>query len=273
MKILELTSDIVFRSFMLSPNTINYKSRLLHLITKIPEEALKKAVYTSQELRASNKNNKIFRTDILVTVGNHIISIEMNNEYYDGLLIKNNNYVSKLSSEQLEKGEDYLKYKKIIAINIDNFHLYDGDKIVYEFMMKEIETGELEYDFYKSYHIDLKNVKDVRYNKNEINKMLNIFVTDDLNSLKGDKIMDEAIEALERLKLEEKYIGLYDKEKVERKIFNTRIKNATLEGKDEGIKEEKTNIARKMLESNMKVEDISKFTGLTKKEIEKLKNI
>ena len=48
------------------------------------------------------------------------------------------------------------------------------------------------------------------------------------------------------------------------------------EGRKEGIKEgkraEKEDTARKMISKNMKIEDIIEITGLTKEEIEKLKN-
>ena len=41
-KILELTSDIVFKSFMLSEDTKEYTARLISLITKIPEKEILK---------------------------------------------------------------------------------------------------------------------------------------------------------------------------------------------------------------------------------------
>ena len=40
MKLLELTSDVVFKSFMMSEKTNPYKARLIHLITGIPESEL-----------------------------------------------------------------------------------------------------------------------------------------------------------------------------------------------------------------------------------------
>ena len=42
-------------------------------------------------------------------------------------------------------------------------------------------------------------------------------------------------------------------------------------GLDEGIKEGRTEIAKKMLAMNMKVEEVMEITELTKKEIEKIK--
>ena len=279
MKFLELTSDVIFKAFMLSSNAINYKARLLHLITGINEEELVRATYTSQELRVSNKQDKVYKTDIIITGKNHIISLEMNKDYYKGQDLKNEMYRSKILSDELDKGEDYLDIKEVIQINIDDFHPCKGNKIVYEFIVMEKDTKEIKNEYYKNYDIDLKNVDEKDYNKSEINKMLIIFKNCDYEKLRGDEIMDEALDELERISSDTKIIGLYDKEKVEKKILNTRLRYAREEGErlgeknglEKGKKEEKNDIAKKMLKSNMSIEDIMKFTGLTKKGLENLK--
>ena len=117
MKLLELTSDIVFKAFMMSDNTKHYKAKLISLITGIPEINLENATYESNELAVTNKNDKVYKTDIIVKVDRNIISIEMNKDYYEGLFIKNATYVNKLESEQFERGDSYLSYNKIIQIN------------------------------------------------------------------------------------------------------------------------------------------------------------
>ena len=95
--------------------------------------------------------------------------------------------------------------------------------------------------------------------------------------------MDEALDELERISSDEKIIGLYDKEKVEKKILNTRLRYAEETGEkrgekrgeriglEKGKKEERNDIARKMLKRNMSIEDIKELTGLTLEELEKLK--
>ena len=55
MKLLELTSDVVFKSFMMSDKTKEYKARLIHLITGIPESELLSATYQSIELPVKKK--------------------------------------------------------------------------------------------------------------------------------------------------------------------------------------------------------------------------
>ena len=146
-------------------------------------------------------------------------------------------------------------------------------------MLMEKDTKEIGNEYYKSYHIDLKSVDEIDYNKNEINKMLMIFKDCDYEKLRGDEIMDEALDELERISSDTKIIGLYDKEKVEKKILNTRLRGAKeegleegkKEGLEEGKKEGKKDIARKMLKRNMSIEDIKELTGLTLEELEKLK--
>jgi predicted transposase/invertase (TIGR01784 family) len=50
------------------------------------------------------------------------------------------------------------------------------------------------------------------------------------------------------------------------------IKEGKIEGKKEGKTEEKIEIAKKMLESEFEVDQISNLTGLTQKEVNEIKN-
>ena len=83
--------------------------------------------------------------------------------------------------------------------------------------------------------------------------------------------MEEAYETLENISNDEKIIGLYDAEKVEQKILNTRLKGAKQEGIEQGIQQRNIEIAKSMLNKNMKIEDIMDITGLSKEEINNFK--
>lgn len=282
-KLLELTSDVVFKSFMMSENTNKYKARLISLITDIPESVLLKAKYVSKELPVSNKKDKVFKTDIIIYVENHIISMEMNKEYYDGLFLKNSEYALKVGSEQFDRGDNYLVYKQVIQISIDDFKKFKKDKLVYKFEMMDEDTLERETDLFKSYHINLPYLKKLSYNKcNELERLFYLFKDElsekEIEEIRENKMMNDAYNELEKISSDEKIIGLYDKEKVERKILNTRIISAKNEGRIEGEKsgiskgkkEEKLEIASNMLKKNYDINDIVEITGLTKKEIEKI---
>ena len=267
MKVLDLKKDTIFKSFMMSKNTNNYKAKLIHLITGISEIDLKKAVYQSIEHPISNSSDKVYKTDIITTVKNHILSLEMNKKFYEDSLIKNSDYRSKIISESLKSGESYQTQRQVIQINFDNYHIYKGDRIIYEFRMREKETLEEEYrNSSISYHVDLENLK--RYNKDdELKKLLEIFISEDIDKLRGSKEMDEAIEELERLSQDENIIGLYDAELLQEK----HEKSIREEGLKEGINQEKIEIAKNLLKMNMKIEDISKATNLSVEKIDKLR--
>ena len=234
MKTLNLKSDIVFKSFMLSNATNPFKAKLINLITGIPIEDLENATYTSQELRSSQMHEKVFKTDIIVTIDSHIISIEMNKSIYDELKVRNSLYGFSIASSELERGDSYLNYKKLIQINLDISNNFKEP--ISEFKMYDIRTKELENDLIISYHVDLSRI--IQYNDNNM-KLFQIF-GDNIDNLKGiDKDMDDAINELERISNDEHIIGLYDAEKVERKMRNTELMCARNEGIQEGIEEGK----------------------------------
>ena len=70
-------------------------------------------------------------------------------------------------------------------------------------------------------------------------------------------------------------VRLYTKLSRREMEYNTLIVEATekglKEGIEQGIEQNNLEVAKKMLEENIKVETISKITGLTKEEIAKLK--
>ena len=247
-KILELTSDIVFKSFVLSEDTKEYTARLISLITKIPEkEILKNAVFNNVELSVKNKSDKRYRTDIIITIVKNIINIEMNREYYDGLFSKNNAYISKLYSDQFDVGDSYTNISKIIGINIDNFSKFRGNKFVYKFLPMEIETKEIEEENRESYHLDLEYLRNKCYNNDklsELEKMCQIFIEEDFEHLenlkKGDDVMTKAVNKLEEISKDDKIIGLYDAEAVDRKVWYSKIlyaeKIGTERGMEKGLK-------------------------------------
>ena len=65
-------------------------------------------------------------------------------------------------------------------------------------------------------------------------------------------------------------VKLYTKLSRREMEYNTHIAEATEEGYNKGIEEEKLNVAKKMLEENLPLEIISKITGLSNEEITEL---
>ena len=62
-RLLDLTSDPVFKAFMMSEDTKEYTAKLINLITKIPkEEILKHSVFNNVEIPIRNKKDKRYRS-------------------------------------------------------------------------------------------------------------------------------------------------------------------------------------------------------------------
>ena len=280
---LDLTFDPLFKAFMLSDNTKHYKAELFSLITGIPEELFLDAKYTSEELKINRENEKAFITDVIIKFNNIVVSLEMNRKKLIGTMEKNINYGAKLKGEELERGKNYDKSRKIIQISFNNFHISKDKSVVQKYILANINTKEILTENFIFYEIDLLNLKDRCYNEyvTRLENLLTIFVTKRLDILKGDrnmldKNMEEAILEIERLKREKDIIGLYDKEKVEEKLRNTEIEHAlekgTKKGLKQGINQGIQEVAKNMLKNNMEIDDIAKMTGLTIQEIEKLKD-
>ena len=132
--------------------------------------------------------------------------------------------------------------------------------------MLEIDTLEEEYEGESiSYHIDLENLKS--YNKEEeLKQLLELFVSENVENLRGIDIMDEAINELEILSQDENIIGLYNAELLE-KAIREEIKE---KGVQKGQQEKSIEIAKNLLAMNMNIKDISKATGLSMTEIDEL---
>lgn len=265
-RLLKLTSDVVFKEFMISGNIREYKARLIHLIPGLDEDKLLKVKYVCKEFSVNHKKDKTYKSDIVVNVDFYILNIEINASYYDVLFEKNNTYMNKIRSEIFDRGDSYLNIEKVIQINIDNFSHYKGDKLIYKFEMREEDAHELECTNIESYHIDLENLQKICHTnseRKELEKLLMMFIAIDeskLEEYRSDQMMNDAINELERISQDEKIIGLYDAEVVERKIKNTQIESAR--------RQEKLQIAKSLNLRGVSLEEIIEVTGLNMNHID-----
>jgi predicted transposase/invertase (TIGR01784 family) len=87
---------------------------------------------------------------------------------------------------------------------------------------------------------------------------------EELQNLNADEI--------ERDNAERRYMNLMSIKGLKEREFNEGKKEGKIEGIKEGKTEEKIEIAKKMLESEFEVDQISNLTGLTQEEVNKIKN-
>ena len=283
-KIIPATYDPVFKALLTSEECREYLADLINIVTKIPKESIiNNLIIRNSEHMKGNIKEKRKTSDLIVDVENNRINLECNLDYYEGLFSKNNAYQHKLAAEQFLVGKDYIEEKKIIQINFDMFTRFDEREII-KFVIMDPERQIVETEKYEKYHVNLDLIYKLYYNEhkelsNEGKKLLLLTVDNKKtleNIVKGDRVMEKAKNKLVDLSEDSELIGMYDKEIVDRKVRNTMIKSAQMEGKklgmEEGINEGINRVVINMLKENIAIDLIQKYSGLETDVIEELKS-
>ena len=285
-KLVPMIYDKVFKGVLTSKETRGYLTNLISNITGIKKENLKKnLVFKNNEQQVTGVSEKKKITDMVVEIKDCVINLEMNKEYYEGLMDRNNEYISKIRESIIYEGESYSDVPKIIQINFDNFNYYSPDKrVVIKFEMRD-ENGLKEGVNTESYHVILPNAKEKYYNegsKDELVRELVIMMAEkdeELEKLIQDNMeLRKVGEKIVEISNDERLQGWYDEEEHQRKIRNSQMESAIkkswnkgkADGLKEGIKEGKKEIAKNLLKEGVDIKIISSSTGLSINDINKL---
>lgn len=199
-------------------------------------------------------------------------------------------YWSGLFREQLKKGNRYKELNKVISVIIIDYELKKLEEIEdlhTEWKIKEVKTGKdiLLTDKLEIHIIELPKVKKA-IEKDKNNKLAQWMMFIDNPNEEGVKRIveknEEIKEAMEELEiisgdaearrlaeLRQKYI--LDQNSCIDEAVERGLKKGIEEGIEKGIKNNKIEVAKRMLKQNMNIELICQITDLTKEEIEKIK--
>lgn len=123
-KILSGVYDCIFKALLLNKENKGFLKIIINEITDIPLKYLDNIQILNNEHIVENKKDKKMRSDIIVSIGNRIINIEMNKDYYEGVFRKNDGYLSKMATRLYNEGDNYLNTYDLIQINFDNFNFF-----------------------------------------------------------------------------------------------------------------------------------------------------
>ena len=264
--------DKAFKEIMMKKENFSILKKVLENILEIEVKEI--------ELRPLNLNtNNIYvkgkETDLLVLTNEGKIEIEVNTHYEDYVRVRNFCYITNIYQNEITEGSKYSEEIKMIQINL-NYGVKDKEyKRIYK--MRDEEGKE----YIKNciiYEINMDKYKEILYNNNkeEIEKNKYILMLDmnleELEKYKEDKVVKEYMEKMERLNQSPMFINWITKEKDEEMIRNTQLFRAEEKGINKGREQANLEIAQKMIQKNIPMEQICEITGLDKKEIEKLVN-
>ena len=271
-KVIPGTTDTMFKIVMIS-----CKSYLTFLISEFininESDLVKKIIIQNNELPLSNAKERKKISDFIAKVDKSLINFEMNSEYFDGLLIRNQAYLGKIEGESLNVSEDYSNMQRFLQVNFNDFIHFKSDSPILEFVYTDKVNGEIETENLKKYHISLPKLEKKYYNGDKLSKLekaLLILKLDKIKDLeeisKGDDDLMEAVERIKDATFDINTIGLYDAEldrkwKEEAKIayYN---KLARKDGREEGREEEQSSIITNMLNNGITPIKITEMTGI-----------
>ena len=199
-------------------------------------------------------------------------------------------YWSRLYSQDIEKGKDYLQLNKTICIWIVDSIVYEEFK-EYESTWKVQEARYGIQGHFSDFEIHIielqkfRNTDIIKPSKKEFWLWFIDYTKKELVdvSIKDVKEVEKAYEEYKRITSDKALMNAIINMDMAEMDRAQEITDARLEGKQEGIKEGETRgvekgreenkieIAKKMLSMKMAVNDIVEATGLSKDEVEKLK--
>ena len=278
-KNINLMNDALFKAFMAHENNRCLVIDFIHSLTGIEKEILRKATFISgEEIPIRKVTNKKQLMDFSIRLENkQRIVIEMNQSNPSHIFDKNALYAFSVIVELSHKNMD--EYPKVILINIDNVNIFKTDKPVLNF---KIQTNDeiVENEMYESFHLVLANIHNPKYNiDKEIIAFADFLQGKNLeklaNKYRGSEKYMAAIRTVADLTTDEDLIGYYDyeeaKEQELREAKAYALKTGHEEGRKEGRKQEKIEVAKRLLSLGTDIEIVAKSTMVPIKELEFLK--
>ena len=292
LKILQPKNDVVFQA-LFTRGKEKITKALLEDILKIKIHKLD--LDKSKDLLNDNKKDKNGRLDLRAILNDNIeCDIEIQLSTHDKVLERFLYYWSKMYSANLEIGEEYSKLRQTISIIIVDDEIKQFKEIKKACTKWQIREEEYRDKILTSYFqmniIEIsKAIKE--YEKDKSNAVLQwMKFLDNPEDMEVKRIMEEnqdikeAKEELDKISQDDILRRMALKAKLERMDHKQELYEAKRDGRAEGrkegevigeargIKQEKEETALKMLKEKMDIEVITRITGLTEEEINKLKN-
>lgn len=215
---------------------------------------------------------EIKETDIKATTnkGERInIEIQLKNEH--NMIQRSLYYWSKLYEEQINEGDPYEKLARTVCINILDFKYLKGENYHTAYRLKEIETHEELTDLEEIHFIEIPKLKDV---PDQVEDMLVGWI-EFLKDPESEKVrrlelsheeIREAKDELWKISRDSKERELYDMRENSLRDKISALYTAEQRGIEQGIEQEKRNLAKALLDI-LDDETIASKTGLTKEEV------
>ena len=278
MDMIPLSYDLVFKSiFKLN---LNLLVDFLNASLKIEIAKDEKIRILDSELPVTNKNERKKMIDIIVSINDKIfIDIEMNRSKFEYVMERNFNYLDKIATIIFEKGKSIKDINNIqLNLNISPFEEDLEDIIVpYGLLTQKIYPSNKRLIikslalYSKLYYNEGVKTKEIIWYMMLIARTFSELYELSKHIL-DEKEVNRLMEAMIEMSNDGFILHEWQKDKMDALVKQNEMEGAKQEGIEQGIMENKIEIAKNMLKENMDIQTISRLTNLTETDIQKLKN-
>ena len=285
-EVIPLTYDRVFKLIFGDANHLERLNLLLSVTLKKKVEVIK--LYPN-DLLDDNRVNKKNEVDLLCKLDGEYVSIEINTNLNQEVVDRNIAFVSRLMSKDLKPGEEYSDISRYYQINID---VEDFLGVPYEVChLVGDNTHKLVTDRAEFYFINVKHFAEICYNEGgkgltDFEKLYGMIGTNSKSVIdvltKDNKILKDIGDMVKKYSNDDELLFYYDREErmlhdAKRKVEDDLTKKfekqliEKLEANTEEVTEKTTlDMARRMKKEKASLDFISKVTGISIQEIEKM---
>lgn len=259
-------SDIAFKEVFMKEES---KDILTKLLESILDVEIKDMRFLNLERNVDNIHVRRKHFDMFLDTNIGKIQVEVNSEELKYLHARNASFIFDTYSHEVRRGREYNEDTLIIQINLSYRTKIEEIKRIYKVMDKR---GNEYIKNFMIYDINMEKIKDIWYSKSrsEIEKYKYLIMLDleqkelkELEKLSQDRSVCKYMKKLEEVNEDPEF-----REFISAEEDNLKIENSI---KREAIEQERQEIAKSMLEDNIPIEQIAKYTNLSKEEIENLK--
>ena len=272
-ELLNLTKDLVFQELFGKQKNKDITAHLLSLILK--REIKNIDLDVNKRMLGNRENSKTGRLDIRAKFNDgEDCNIELQVEPYPYMDKRMLEYWGSMYDAKINSGDSYEVLKPTISILIADYKITNLKHIskyhtIWNLREKEFTDTVLTNDI-EMHILEIPKINDNEMLKDELVQWLR-FIKEPENKgvekfMEENKYLKQARKELEHLSGDPDFKRLLES----RAGFLRDVDAKMYVAREEGKKENQLEIAKKMKEENMDIEQISRITNLTREEIEKL---
>ena len=261
---LKVTNDYVFKRIFAKQGNESILKDFLIAVLELPIEKIE--VIKDANLERAVVENKSGILDIKATLNNKItVNIEMQVRNQHNMIDRSLYYWSNLYSSSLYKKQDYIQSNRTITINILMFNIFEEGPYHEKCMITRNYNGKVLTEDLEMHFIQIPKCKenDIKTKLDRWIQFIGNISEEGVNiAMKENEEIRKAKEELEYLTGDEEARRLAE---LREKAIRDEMTNINY-----AKREEKKEIAKKLKQKDMNIEEIAEITGLSKLEIERL---